>query len=124
MEKTPFRRCQVERQSATMRPWNQTIEVTVSRRKSSVMAVWLYHRFTLSFRDVEDLLSERGIIVSYAAIRFWCLKFGPGYARSIRKKRGRLGDIWHVDELCLKINGRQVCLWRAVDQDGDFSIPW
>ena len=82
-------------------------------------AVWLYHRFTLSFRDVEDLLAERGIIVSYEAIRFWCLKFGPGYARSIRKKRGRLGDIWHADELFLKINGRQVYLWRAVDQDGD-----
>ena len=55
--------------------------------------VWLYHRFTLSFRDVEDLLAERGIIVSYEVIRFWCLKFGPGYARSIRKKQGRLGDI-------------------------------
>ena len=82
-------------------------------------AVWLYHRFTLSFRDVEDLLSERGVIVSYEAIRFWCLKFGAGYARSIRKKRGRLGDIWHVDELFLKINGRQVYLWRAVDQDSD-----
>ena len=76
-------------------------------------AVWLYHRFTLSFRDVEDLLSERGVIVSYEAIRFWCLKFGAGYARSIRKKRGRLGDIWHVDELFLKINGRQVYLWRS-----------
>ena len=82
-------------------------------------AVWLYHRFTLSFRDVEDLLAERGIIVSYEAIRFWCLKFGPGYARSIRKKQSRLGDIWHVDELFLKINGQQVYLWRAVDQDGD-----
>ena len=69
--------------------------------------------------EAPDLLSERGIIVSYEAIRYWCLKFGPGYARSIRKKRGRLGDIWHVDELFLKINGRQVYLWRAVDQDGD-----
>ena len=82
-------------------------------------AVWLYHRFTLSFRDVEDLLSERGIIVSYEAIRFWCLKFGPGYGRSIQKKQSRLGDIWHVDELFLKINGQQVYLWRAVEQDGD-----
>ena len=82
-------------------------------------AVWLYHRFTLSFRDVEDLLAERGIIVSYEAIRFWCLKFGPGYARSIRKKQGRLGDIWHVDELFVKIQGEQLYLWRAVDQDGD-----
>ena len=82
-------------------------------------AVWLYHRFTLSFRDVEDLLAERGIIVSYEAIRFWCQKFGPGYARSIRKKQGRLGDIWHVDELFVKIQGEQLYLWRAVDQDGD-----
>ena len=82
-------------------------------------SVWLYHRFTLSFRDVEDLLAERGIIVSYEAIRFWCLKFGPGYARSIRKKQGRLGDIWHVDELFGKIQGEQFYLWRAVDQDGD-----
>ena len=82
-------------------------------------AVWLYHRFTLSFRDVEDLLVERGIIVSYEAIRFWCLKFGPEYARTLRKKQGRLGDIWHVDELFVKIQGQQLYLWRAVDQDGD-----
>ena len=82
-------------------------------------AVWLYHRFTLSFRDVEDLLAERGIIVSYEAIRFWCLKFGSEYARSIRRKRGRLGDTWHVDELFVKIQGVQLYLWRAVDQDGD-----
>ena len=82
-------------------------------------AVWLYHRFTLSFRDVEDLLAERGIIVSYEAIRFWCLKFGSEYAQTLRKKRGRLGDIWHVDELFVKIQGHQLYLWRAVDQDGD-----
>ena len=82
-------------------------------------AVWLYHRFTLSFRDVEDLLAERGIIVSCEAIRFWCLKFGPEYARSIRRKRGRLGDTWHVDEVFVKIQGQQLYLWRAVDQDGD-----
>ena len=61
-------------------------------------AVWLYHRFTLSFRDVEDLLAERGITVSYEAIQFWCLKSGPQYARSIRRKQGRLGDTWYVDE--------------------------
>jgi len=82
-------------------------------------AVWLYHRFTLSLLDVEDPLAERGIIVSYEAIRFWCQKFGPGYACSIRKKQGRLGDIWHVDELFVKIQGEQLYLWRAVDQDGD-----
>ena len=82
-------------------------------------AVWLYHRFTLSLRDVEDLLAERGVIVSYETIRCWCLKFGPEYAKSIRRKQGRLGDIWHVDELFVRIQGRQVYLWRAVDQDGD-----
>ena len=82
-------------------------------------AVWLYHRFTLSFRDVEDLLAERGIIVSYEAIRFWCLKFGPEYARSIKRNRDRLGDTWHVDEVFVKIQGQQLYLWRAVDQDGD-----
>ena len=68
-------------------------------------AVWLYHRFTMSFRDVEDLLAERGSIVSYEAIRYWCLKFGPAYARNLRRKQGRLGDIWHVDELFIKIRG-------------------
>ncbi len=82
-------------------------------------AVWLYHRYTLSFRDVEDLLAERGITVSYEAIRFWCLKFGPEYARKLRRKQGRGGDIWHVDEVFVKIQGRQLYLWRAVDQDGD-----
>jgi putative transposase len=82
-------------------------------------AIWLYHRFTLSFRDVEDLLAERGITVSYEAIRFWCIKFGPIYARSLRRKQGRLGDIWHVDEAFISIRGERHYLWRAVDQDGD-----
>ena len=82
-------------------------------------SIWLYHRFSLSFRDVEDLLAERGIKVSYEAIRCWCIKFGPTYARSMRRKQGRLGDIWHVDEMFVKINGERHYLWRAVDQDGD-----
>jgi len=82
-------------------------------------AVWLYHRFTLSFRDVEDLLAERGILVSYEAIRYWCQKFGPAYSRTLRRKQGRLGDIWHVDELFITIQGQRLYLWRAVDQDGD-----
>jgi putative transposase len=82
-------------------------------------AVWLYHRFTLSFRDVEDLLAERGITVSYEAIRYWCIKFGPTYARSLRRKQGRLGDIWYVDEVFITIRGKSHYLWRAVDQDGD-----
>jgi putative transposase len=83
------------------------------------LAVWLYHRFTLSFRDVEDLLAERGIITSHEAIRLWSLKFGPEYARRLRRKQGRLGDIWYVDEVFVKIQGQQMYLWRAVDQDGD-----
>ena len=82
-------------------------------------AVWVYHRFCLSFRDVEDLLAERGIIVSYEAIRRWCWKFGPDYARRLKKKQGRLGDTWYLDELFVRINGQQQYLWRAVDQDGD-----
>jgi putative transposase len=82
-------------------------------------AIWLYHRFTLSFRDVEDLLADRGITVSYEAIRYWCTKFGPTYARSLRRKQGRLGDIWHVDEVFVTIRGERHYLWRAVDQDGD-----
>ncbi len=82
-------------------------------------AVWLYHRFSMSFRDVEDLLAERGITVSYEAIRQWCLKFGPRYARSLRRRQGRLGDTWHLDELFVSIRGRRHYLWRAVDQDGD-----
>jgi putative transposase len=82
-------------------------------------AVWLYHRFTLSFRDVEDLLAERGVTVSYEAIRSWCRKFGLAYARTLRRRQGRLGDIWHVDELFITIRGQRHYLWRAVDQDGD-----
>jgi putative transposase len=81
-------------------------------------AVWVY-RFSLSFRDVEDLLAERGIIVSYETIRLWCQKFGPDYARKLKRRQGRLGDMWHLDEVFIRINGQQQYLWRAVDQDGD-----
>ena len=82
-------------------------------------AVWLYHRFCLSFRDAEDLLAQRGITVSYETIRQWCHTFGPDYARRLRRRRGRLGDTWYLDELFVKIQGRRRYLWRAVDQDGD-----
>jgi putative transposase len=82
-------------------------------------AVWLYHRFCLSFRDVEDFLAERGIIVSYESIRQWCRKFGPEYARALKRRQGCLGDTWHLDELFVNIQGQQHYLWRAVDQDGD-----
>ena len=81
--------------------------------------VWLYHRFCLSFRDVEDLLAERGIAVSYGSIRQWCNRFGPEYARKLKKRQGRLGDTWYLDEVFIKINGGLHYLWRAVDQDGD-----
>ncbi|HVN80156.1 MAG TPA: hypothetical protein VMW38_14255 [Terriglobia bacterium] len=69
--------------------------------------VWLYHRFCLSFRDVEDLLAERGITVSYETIRQWCRKFGVEYARKLRRRPGCLGDSWHVDELFVTIQGQR-----------------
>ena len=82
-------------------------------------AVWLYHRFSLSFRDVEDLLAQRGVEVSYESIRRWCMKFGPDYAARAKRRNRRRGDIWHLDEVFVKIAGRRQYLWRAVDQDGD-----
>ena len=82
-------------------------------------AVWLYYRFALSFRDAEDLLAQRGITVSYEAIRQWCQTFGLDYARRLRRRRGRMGDTWYLDELFVTIQGRQQYLWRAVDEDGD-----
>jgi putative transposase len=82
-------------------------------------AVWFYHRFTLSFRDIEELLAARGITVSYETIRNWCDKFGQMYCNQIRKSRGQLGDTWYLDEVFIKINGVLHYLWPAVDQDGD-----
>jgi putative transposase len=81
--------------------------------------VWLYHRFTLSFRDIEELLAARGITISYEAIRNWCQKFGQRYCSQIRQNREQLGDTWYLDEVFIKINGILHYLWRAVDQDGD-----
>ena len=80
--------------------------------------VWLYYRFCLSYRDVEELLFARGVIVTYEAIRKWCRKFAQAYAHQLRRRRPRPGDKWHVDEVCLTINGARHYLWRAVDQDG------
>jgi len=82
-------------------------------------AVWLYYRFCLSFRDVEDLLAERGIIVSHETIRQWSQKFGAEYARKLKRREGRLGDTWYLDEVFVTIQGERQYLWRAVDQDGD-----
>jgi putative transposase len=81
-------------------------------------AVWLYFRFTLSFRDIEELLAARGIVVTYETIRQWCLKFGQPVANEVRRRLPRPGDKWHLDEVYLKINGQLHYLWRAVDQDG------
>jgi putative transposase len=80
--------------------------------------VWLYHRFTLRFRDIEELLAARGVTVSYEIVRNWCDKFRQRYCSKIRKNRGRLGDTWYLDEVFININGAVHYLWRAVDQDG------
>jgi putative transposase len=81
-------------------------------------AVWLYFRFPLSLRLVEEMLLERGIFVSYETVRRWALKFGPVYARRLRRKRPNRRDIWHLDEVVVTISGQKHWLWRAVDQDG------
>jgi putative transposase len=80
-------------------------------------AVWLYFRFPLSHRDVEELLFVRGVIVSYEAIRKLCRKFGQQYANHLRRRRPRPGDKWHLDEVFITINKERHYLWRAVDQD-------
>jgi putative transposase len=82
-------------------------------------AVWLYHRFTLSLCDIEELLAARGITVSYETIRNGCQKFGQSYCELLKKNRGRLGNTWYLDEVFININGVLYYLWRAVDQDGD-----
>src|ERR687886_1841628 len=82
-------------------------------------AVWLYFRFSLSYRDVEELLAERGIIVSYETIRQWARKFGQSYANQLRRRRAKPGDKWFLDEVFLTINGQTQYLWRAVDQEGN-----
>ena len=82
-------------------------------------AVWLYYRFNLSHRDIEDLLAERSNVVSREAIRLWCIKFGALYARRLKRKHRGYGDTFFIDEVFVKINGKQHYLWRAVDQDGE-----
>ena len=82
-------------------------------------AVWLYYRFNLSHRDIEDLLAERGINVTYEAIRLWCNRFGPRYATRLKRKHQWFGDTFFLDEVFIKIDGKQHYLWRAVDQDGE-----
>ncbi len=82
-------------------------------------AVWLYHRFNLSHRDIEDLLAERCIIVTRESIRLWCIKFGAIYTRRLKRKHRGYGDTFYIDEVFVRINGKQHYLWRAVDQDGE-----
>ena len=82
-------------------------------------AVWLYYRFNLSHRDIEDLLAERGIIVSYESIRHWCIKFGTEFSRKLKRHHQGFGDTFYIDEVFVKIDGKQRILWRAVDQDGE-----
>ena len=82
-------------------------------------AVWLYLRFTLSFRDVEELLAERGSETSYETVRRWVLKFGPKFARNLRRLRPRPFGTWHLDEVAIRIGGKRMWLWRAVDHEGE-----
>jgi putative transposase len=82
-------------------------------------AIWLYLRFTLSYRDVEELLAERGVEISYETVRRWVLKFGPVIARRPRRRRPQPSDRWHLDEMVVRIAGRRMYLWRAVDHEGE-----
>jgi putative transposase len=82
-------------------------------------AVWLYYRFNLSHRDIEDLLAERGINVTYEAIRLWCNRFGPKYVDRLKRNHRGYGDTFFIDEVFIRIDGKQHYLWRAVDQDGE-----
>jgi putative transposase len=81
-------------------------------------AVWLYHVFSLSLRDVELILAERGVVVTHESIRNWCQKFGAEFAKRLRRRRPRPGDTWHLDEVFIRIRGVLHYLWRAVDQHG------
>lgn len=83
--------------------------------------MWLYFRFTLSFRDVEEVMLQRGVVVAYETIRHWCAKFGQDYANRLSCRRARPGDKWHLDEEFVRISGVRQYLWRAVDQDG--TVP-
>jgi transposase-like protein len=87
-------------------------------------AVWLYLRFTLSYRDVEDLLAKRELDISYETVRRWVLKFGPLIARKLRQRRGRPSDRWHLDEMVIRIAGEYLYLWRAVDDEGAVLDIW
>ena len=93
----------------------------LNRYSAEIIAhcVWFYYRFTLSLRDVAELMLARGIVVSHETIRTWCAKIGPEYARGLRRRAPELGDIWFLDEVFVKIGGIRRYLWRAVDRDGN-----
>ena len=95
------------------------LQVIASRQRSSVQCVWLYSRFGVTLRDVSELMLARGVEVSHEAIRLWTLRFGTEYARRLQRTRGACSHIWHLDELCLMINGQRSWLWRAVDDAGE-----
>jgi transposase-like protein len=101
--------------------WRMTITFARHQFPPAIIrhAVWLYVRFTLSYRDVEDLLSERGLDISYETVRRCVLKFGPLFARELRRRRPRPTSRWHLDEMAVTIAGRQFWLWRAVDDEGE-----
>ena len=86
--------------------------------------VWLYFRFALSYRDVEEIMAVRGVTLTYETIRNWCLKFGQTYANGLRRRSPRPGDRWHMDEVFIRVHGRTHYLWRAVDQEGKCSTFW
>jgi putative transposase len=88
-------------------------------REIIAYAVWAYHRFAMSTADVEDLLAERGVIVSREAIRLWVNRFGPHFANCVRRDRPRPNDKWHLDEVVIPIRGKKHWLWRAIDAEGD-----
>ena len=81
--------------------------------------MWLYHRLNLSHRIIEDMLTEKGIDVTHESVRLWCIKFGPKYVRKLRYQHQGYGDTFFLDELFVKIQGKQQYLWRAIDQDGE-----
>ena len=81
-------------------------------------AIWCYYRLTASYRDIEILLMQRGIKVSYETVRTWVKEFGNAYANQLKKRQARRGDKWHLDEQCIVINGKKYWLWRGIDQDG------
>ena len=97
--------------------WHDNKINCTTKEKFISHCVWLYYRFSLSYRDIELMMAERGLSLTYETIRYWCLKFGHLYAKQMRKRKV-WGDTWHLDEVFCRINGQVHYLWRAVDQDG------